>query len=233
LISVDSAKPSETSVSDFNYTTGWLSGWMLRGDFDDLGFPYPTLRDASFQLNASTARLTPTAAYGVALYGLETQLDYTIEAELKRVSEGGGGIVFRAQSYDSFYFFELDEATQSFKLGRSDGGVLTTLAEVQPTVPLTDGYKLTVKVRDSLVRTFVDDTPAILFNATDYPQGRYGLFSRSTAGSDFESIEVFGDIFPMPVPEPGLTPMLLAGAVLLRRMDERHRRINRAPTGLG
>lgn len=233
IITVDATKPSETTVSDFNYTTGWRSGWMLQGDFDDPGFPYPILRNASFQLSDSTARLTATAAYGVALYGIEIQLDYTIEAELKRVSGGGGGIVFRAQSYDSFYFFELDEATQSFKLGRSDGGVLTTLAEVQPTLPLNDEYKLTVTVRDSLVRTFVDDTPAIMFNATAYPQGRYGLFSRSTAGSDFEGAQAFGDIVPMPVPEPGLTPMLLAGAVLLRRMDERRRRINLAPTDLG
>jgi hypothetical protein len=169
----------------------------------------------------------------LALYGIELQSNYTIEAELKRVSGGGGGIVFRAKSYDSFYFFELDETTQSFKLGRSDGGVLTTLAEVQPTVALTDEYKLTVKVRGSLIRTFVDDTPAILFHDTDYPQGRYGLFSRSTTGSDFEGIEVYGDIVPMPAPEPGLAPMLLAGAVLLRRMDGRRRQSSPAPIELG
>jgi len=163
LLLINETNPADITVADFNYATGWLGGNLFPGDFDDPRFPDPLLVTASFELDGATLRLTPTDSYGAALYGSDGQADYTFEVELKRISGGGGGIIFRAQDEDSFYFFELDEVTQTFKLGQSSDGDFLTLAEVQPGVSLKDEYTLSVEVRGSLIRTFVDGTPAIIF----------------------------------------------------------------------
>jgi hypothetical protein len=209
VLDIDSSSPWTAEITNFNYATGWRSGALLERNFDDPGFPRAKLSDATLALNAATARLTPTSVHGVALYGDSDQHFYSVEVEFERVSGGGGGIVFRAQDGSNFYYFELDESSQTFKLGKCESGALTTLAEVDPGGPLTDGYTLKVRVQDSRIQTFVDDQPAIMHYDTTFPTGLYGLFSRSVSGSDFENLEVFGDIEPYPVPEPGQSQMFL------------------------
>ena len=90
---------------------------------------------------------------------------------------------------------------------------------MSPGAPLVDVYTLKVRVQGQHIQAFVDDQPSIYIYDTSYPAGRYGLFSRSVGGSEFEDLEVIGDIRPFvavePVPSisfPGLA--LFAGLVL-------------------
>jgi hypothetical protein len=226
LLSVDDTGVTPAEVVNFNYVTGWRSGELLEGSFGDPNFPSADLTDASLGLNGNTARLTPTSAHGVALYGNIDQHLYSVEVELKRVLGDGGGIAFRAQDGSNFYYFELDESSQTFKLGKCELGILTMLAEVDPGVPLAGAFTLKIRAQANRIQTFVDDQPAILFYDTSFPTGRYGLFSRSGNGSDFEDLEVVGDIEP--VPEPGALAGLLVGSALLFALQRRRmRRLDR------
>ncbi len=195
VLTISGSGPPPT-IENFNYATRWRSGTLLSGDFNEPGFPVAEVIGASLSVNGSDASLTPSAGHGVALYGLGFQEFYAIEAELKRVAGGGGGIAFRAVDGQNYYYFELDEVSQSFKLGKSVNGVLTTLAEVQPGAALESEYVLKARVEGSRIQTFVDGEAAIMIDDTTFAQGRYGLFSRSAAGSDFEDLEVIGDIEP-------------------------------------
>ncbi len=125
MLYIDGGGAEPAEVVNLNYATGWFSGALLEGDFDDPDFPTALLTGASFEIIEDVARLIPTTQYGVALYGTEYQHFYSVEVELERPS-GGGGIAFRARDGSNFYYFEFDETSGTFKLGKCVSSVLTS-----------------------------------------------------------------------------------------------------------
>lgn len=171
------------------------------GEWEDLTHNWGLSRPKSSQFNPS-ATSNPFAyratggAYAMTLAGRWFWDNYSFDAAAKADSDGCIGLIVYAQDgYNYILFRWFSEGfnappNQAKQLIAVVNGQAQTL-DAQPGgfVP-GQWYKLTVKINDEKILTFIDDEPACRSTSLFFGQGKIGLFSQFCREAQFDDVAV-------------------------------------------